>query len=259
MNAQHKNLFPAAIKTATIEIFGEQSVQPFLLQLIPAYTTAGLLHPQEKIVLSSYRLAKRRTEYVTGRICAKRAVQDFLRTSETSSHPLTPAEIAITPTSDGRPTVHLLSLDAKPCKVDLSISHSGDYAAALAARSPCGIDLQMQKSALIKVQEKYCTEAETHLLANRLANCELLTRLTLLWAAKEAGKKALSYWQMPGFLDLQLSALTSYPGYFSVSLKIINSTNKHFPERITVVAAMFSDYAVAICLVPAEGDNAGVA
>lgn len=258
MDVQLKNLFPTVLKTGSSEIFGEQFVQPILLQLLDADTDAGLLHPQEKAIFNGYRLAKRKTEYLTGRICAKIAVQGFLLESGTSRETPTLPEIEIARTTNGRPTVYLPGDKARHLRVDLSISHSGDFAAAVTAQSPCGIDVQMQKNTLLQVREKYCTDAETHLLANRLAHCEHLTRLTLLWAAKEAGKKALSFWQMPGFLDLQLCALTSYPGYWSISLRVINS-NSHFAERITVVAAMFGDYALALCLVPGEGGNAGAA
>lgn len=260
MDAQHKNLFPATLKMGMIAIFGEQSVQPVLLRLIDADTDTGLLHPKEHAVLSGYRLAKRRTEYLTGRICAKRAVHAFLQEPGISSVPPPAlAEIEIARSTDGRPSAHLPDTHGNPVRLDLSISHSGDYGAALTAQSPCGIDLQIQKNTLLQVQEKYCTEAETRLLAEPLANCEPLSRLTLLWAAKEAAKKALSYWQMPGFLDLQLCGLKKYSDYCTVTLQTSNSKNSQLPEQITVVAEMFGDYGLAVCLVREEGGDAGAA
>ena len=259
MDDQLKNLFPTAVKMGMIEIFDEQSVQPFMLRLLAADTATGLLHPKEKTVFSGYRLAKRRTEYLTGRICAKKAVQAFWLESGTCTESPALSEIEIAHTTNGRPIVYLPGAKANQLKVDISISHSGEYAAALTAQSPCGIDVQMQKSALLTVREKYCNETENSLLANRLVNCEHLTRLTLLWAAKEAGKKALSYWQMPGFLNLELCGLTSFPGYCTLSLKIRTIKNSSFPDHITVVAATFGDYALALCLVPVEGGNAGAA
>ncbi len=95
--------------------------------------------------------------------------------------------------------------------MDISISHSGDYGAALAACSPCGIDLQLRQDSLLKVKEKYCSEAEYRLLETFLSETDTLARLALLWAAKEAAKKALSHWQMPGFLDLEIGNVKRFP------------------------------------------------
>ena len=269
MDTQLKNLFPKAVKKGAIEVFGEQSIQPVLLRLIPANTAAGqsntfadiseLLHPKERATLDTYRLAKRRTEYLTGRICAKKAVHYFLSETSTSPDSLLLPEIEITNTSIGRPQIHLPWPQSVSLKIDISISHSGDYGSALAAESKCGIDLQLQKNALLHVQEKYCTASEFNLLEKSLVNCDVLSRLTVLWAAKEAGKKALSYWQMPGFLDLQLCELTRYPGFLTVSLCISNRKNNHFPDQLTVVASMFENYALAICLVREENGNARTA
>ena len=269
MDTQLKNLFPKAVKKGAIEIFGEQTIQPVLLRLIPADTAAGpsntfadiseLLHPKEKATLGSYRFTKRRTEYLTGRICAKKAVHYFL--SESSKYPgsLLPAEIEIDSTNLGRPKIHLPWPKANTLKIDISISHSGDYGAALAAESKCGLDLQLQKSALLQVREKFCTTSEFSLLEKYLVNRDALARLTILWAAKEAGKKALSSWQMPGFLDLQLYELTRYPGYVSVSLHMSNRKHEQIPDQLTVVASMFGDYALAICLIREENGNARTA
>ena len=256
MTAPHKNHFPAALEMAIRHTFGEQWLQPVLLRLIAADTaidtTSGLLHPREQTVLKTSTLAKRRSEYVTGRICAKKAVQAFLLDSRTFDEPLPLAEIEIGNMINGRPHVFLPYAGAQQLQLDLSISHSGDYAAAITARCPCGIDVQMRKKTLLKVQEKYCTEVEVHLLARLLANCEPLTRLTILWAAKEAGKKALSYWRMPGFLDLQVHTLTSHRDHCAVVLKVRNKLHDQIPAHITVVAAMFGDYALALCLLPKE-------
>ncbi len=247
-------------------------MQPVLLRLIPAGAAAEqskgaagvseLLHPKEKAILRGYRLAKRRAEYLTGRICAKRAVYSFLTDSSTYQQSLALPEIEIANTTIGRPNVHLHRphrLKSTTPKMDISISHSGDYGAALAAESRCGIDLQLQKATLLHVQEKYCSEVEYRLLETSLTNYGPLPRLTLLWAAKEAGKKALSYWQMPGFLDLQLCALKRYADHVAISLHITNTRNQQLPNKITVVAGMFDDYALAICLVREDSSDARTA
>ena len=218
---------------------------------------ADLLHPEETTIFNGYRLAKRRAEYLTGRICAKIAVQGFLTKSKTHPKALALPEIEITNAPNGRPLVRLDWQRRNTPRMDISISHSGDYGVAIAAGSRCGIDLQVQKTTLLRVQEKYCHETEYRLLETSLPNYGALTRQTILWAAKEAGKKALSHWQMPGFLDLQLRSLKYFPDYIALSLQINNTTNQQLPKEATVVAGLFGEYALAICLIPEELSNAG--
>ena len=208
-----------------------------------------LLHPKEAALLSGYRLAKRRSEYLTGRICAKIAIQGFLHLSRTPALPLSPADIEIASTVSGRPDARVHAAHTGALKMDISISHSGDYGVALATGSKCGIDLQLRQASLVRVQEKYCGADEYKVLAAFLPNHDQLTRLALLWTAKEAAKKALSYWQMPGFLDLEVTKLKSFRDVVVFCLRIRPAANRHMPEEIRVVAGLFGDYALAICLV----------
>ena len=143
--------------------------------------------------------------------------------------------------------------------MDISISHSGDYVVALAAQVKCGIDLQQQKSALLRVQEKYCSDAESEILETCLADNAVVTRFTLLWAAKEAAKKALSPWQMPGFLDLELWKTKKIAGCNCnvLYLRLPQIKNPLMPQEVIVMTCMFNDYALAICLVDEDVNNAG--
>ncbi len=267
MEKQLKNLFPPSIRKGAIEIFGGQAMQPVLLGLLSAGTVAEqtqddpsfctLLHPNEVATLSGYKFPKRRSEYFTGRICAKMAIQGFLSSNKTLSKPLALSEIEVTNGENGRPNVHIHTAKADVLKIDISISHSGDYGVALAAESKCGIDLQRQEASLLRVQDRYCSEAEFKLLEGFLPDKDTVTRLTILWAAKEAAKKALSHWQMPGFLDLELSKLKKFEDCMALSLHIAKTKIQQMPQETTVVAAMFGDYALAICLMNEEHGHAG--
>jgi phosphopantetheinyl transferase (holo-ACP synthase) len=166
--------------------------------------------------------------------------------------------IQIINTENGRPVVCVHAPKNNTLKMDISLSHSGAYGAALAAGSPCGIDLQLRQDSLLKVKEKYCSEAEYRLLETFLSETDILTRLALLWAAKEAAKKALSYWQMPGFLDLEVSDLKNFTHYTAFTLHISNIKSQLMPTKITVIAGMFNDYALAICLTNKDNSNAGI-
>lgn len=266
------NLFPATVTQGAIETFGDQVMQPVLLRLLAAPAPAAgspqtdadvpfrhLLHPREAALLSGYRFDKRRSEYLTGRICAKIAIQGFLQLSRTPALPLRSGDIEIAGTVSGRPVVRVPAAHAGAMKMDISISHSGDYGVALATGSKCGIDLQLRQARLVRVQEKYCSADECKVLAAFLPDHDPLARLALLWTAKEAAKKALSYWQMPGFLDLQVTKLKSLRDSVVFCLRIIPVQNRHMPEEVRVVAGLFGDYALAICLVNEDRSHAGTA
>ena len=268
MDKQLNNLFPATIRKSAIEIFGKQSIQPVLLELLSATAVGShpltdscpgkMLHPNEAAILSGYRFPKRRSEYLTGRICAKMAIQGFFNLTNTHAPPLILPEIEISNTINRRPVIRIHTANTNVPKMDISISHSGDYGVALATAAQCGIDLQRQETTLLRVQEKYCSAYEYSLLETYLANNDTKTRLSLLWAAKEAAKKALSQWQMPGFLDLELWKLEkNFRDCIVLSLKITQDKSQQLPEEVTVVAGMFGDYALAICLVSEDLSDAG--
>lgn len=257
------NLFPATINNGAIEIFGKQSFQPVLLELLPAPIPLtgpipDLLHQNEAEALSKYSLPKRRSEYLTGRICAKIAVHELLNQTTAPSTIEKLSAIQISNTENGRPLVFVHSLKNTTLKMDISISHSGDYGAALAAGSPCGIDLQLRQDSLLKVKEKYCSVTEYRLLETLLSETDILTRLALLWAAKEAAKKSLSHWQMPGFLDLKVGDLKSFTQYTAFTLHVVNIKNQLMPKKVKVITGMIKEHALAICLMNEDNSNAGI-
>ena len=96
-------------------------------------------------------------------------------------------ECSILPDEHSRPQVTPL-----PCgfpTASVSISHSGGYATALACpEGCCGVDIQQKNPTLLKVQERFASEEELAAFSPILSP---LTRLGLLWAAKEAVKKCL--------------------------------------------------------------------
>jgi phosphopantetheinyl transferase (holo-ACP synthase) len=262
MDKPLKNLFPAIITKGAMKTFGNQAIQPFLLGILaaPAPVAGSLqadanipfrhmLHPREAALLGDYRFTKRRSEYLTGRICAKMAITDFLQLHKMPAIPLNHSDIEIANTESGRPDIRIHAASAAVLEMDISISHSGNYGVALVTGSRCGIDLQMRQASLLRVREKYCRTEENKVLASFLPEYNPVTRLALLWSAKEAAKKALSCWQMPGFLELQVTQLKSLSNSVVFYLRIRAGVNRQLPQEVSVVAGLFGDYALAICLV----------
>lgn len=258
MDRLQRDFFPAEFKQAACIFFERPALAATLLEqpsagdiplhLPPALTHAPpLLHPKEILRFASYKLAKRRAEFLTGRICAKLAIKSY-RASGNSRPPPPLDKIAIKNDLNGRPLIDLDNL-AGWSPPEISISHGGNYAAALAADAPCGIDVQQQRDNLLRVREKFCSPAELRLLDTMVPNLPALTGLTILWTAKEAAKKALSYLQMPGFLELELRQLANAsPNALSLTMAVMVRNNPRMPHKVKVLATTFGDYGLAICI-----------
>jgi 4'-phosphopantetheinyl transferase EntD len=261
-----KDLFPPSLRQAAMTIFGEPAVAAILLRQpatgtdpieLPAdcIPVATLLHSNERAKLTSYRLAKRRAEFLTGRVCAKLAIERFWTTKDLGN-PLQLSKVEIASAPSGRPMVCGDDLEAWSSP-EISISHAGEYAAALAAQRPCGIDLQEQKANLLRVREKYCSLAELQVLAELFPEIPLLSRLCLLWTAKEAAKKALSSVQMPGFLELELTrSATNLHDCHSLVLAVRVHNNAEMPVSVTVIVTTFDNYGLAICILNKDQHHA---
>lgn len=79
-----------------------------------------------------------------------------------------------------------------------SISHCGDYAAAIVSTwQRVGIDIELPKAILLCLRQKFLTQAEDAMLCNFFGNTELA--LTLGWSAKEA----LFKWYGKGQVDFK--------------------------------------------------------
>lgn len=74
--------------------------------------------------------------------------------------------------------------------IHFSISHCGDYAAAIASKaSRVGVDIELVKPVIEKIQHKFLSTAETALLAEAMAGSTGLSYASLItscWSAKEA-------------------------------------------------------------------------
>jgi 4'-phosphopantetheinyl transferase EntD len=261
-----KDLFPQALRQAAMTIFGKPVIAAILLRQLPAEAIpvglsadyaplATLLHPNEIAQLDSYRLAKRRAEFLTGRVCAKMALQQFW-TIDGPGH-LPPLErVGVAGTANGRPMIQGDGLQGWPVP-EISITHGGEYAAAIVAQRPCGIDLQEQKDNLLRVREKYCSPEELRVLTELFPETPPLSRLCLLWTAKEAAKKALSFVQMPGFLELELtSPATRLHRCHAVALAVQVKSNAKMPASVTVLTTAFGNYGLAICILNKEQHHA---
>ncbi len=257
------NSLPVQLSTIILDTFSSISCPPVILKLLPdADETAPeamqntpyiFLHSSELAQLKKYRLPKRRSEYLTGRICAKMAISSYL---QSTLRPL-PAmnQMEINKSEYGRPFITFHPAASFPLP-DISISHSKGYGAAIATRHRCGIDIQRQEKSLIKVRERYCLEREYHILSKIIPEREELLQLSLLWSAKEAIQKSFSRGaSMPTFLGIQLQGgKRKDNANFLFSFSLSPGQSQQSLRNITVVAGLFMDYAIAVSVLEEAAD-----
>jgi len=232
------NCLPAQLSSIILGTFNSIPCPPIVLRLLPAAdeippekilkTPYTLLHRRECTQLQKYRLPKRRSEYLTGRICAKMAMSDYLHL--TLQDPPEMNQIEIKNSEYGQPFI---------------TSHQS---AAVAAQHRCGIDIQRQENSLIKVREKYCLEDDYRIVSRIIPEGGELLGLSLLWSAKEAIQKRFSSENsMPTFLNICLQdgerkGNDNVLFYFSIP----PSQGRQDTRIITVAAGVFMNYAIAV-------------
>lgn len=157
------------------------------------------LSPDELAQWRGFRLEKRQAEWLGGRLAAKWATAGLL-----GEIPGEWQKLAIRNEADGRPYVAAETHAVAPF---ISISHSGPMAAALAADLPCGLDIQESGDRILRVRQRFAAPEEEDLLNVSLPPSFSETqRLTMLWAAKEAVRKAVQITPLLGLQEIRLQA-----------------------------------------------------
>lgn len=194
-----------------------------------------LLSPAEAALWTGFTYPKRRLEWLGGRLAAKHSLGRLLGREAARLY----RDYSLLPDEHGRPALEPLSgVHAAP---QVSISHSRDYAAALTADvGRCGLDIQQTTARLSTVQERFASTAELALLA---ALPDPLTRLCLLWTAKEAVKKCCLSDQPTFFGSIKLVALSPGPtdGAWTALVQVQGGAS----AEIEVCVAEFEEYCIA--------------
>lgn len=199
--------------------------------------------------LNRFSFDKRRSEWLSGRICAKQAVLDYLGRGKSD---LDPRKVRIEANPSGRPFLNISGLPATARDVDISISHSHGKAVAIAGNGLCGVDIQYLSETLFKVKDRYCTDIETALLD--VTSIEELAQLGLLWVAKEAVRKSLSGIALTGFLEIHLEGLRMEQNYHILNFKL----EKPFSSlgTVSVTTNLNESFALAVSTIARERVNA---
>jgi len=130
--------------------------------------------------------AKRRSEWLAGRVAAKGAVRIYL---DKQAPPACAFKI------EGLPNCYpYVAMDIKEYVASLphiSISHSGDIVVASAAQGPgVGIDAEEIAESILEIANEFCTGEELELIVTFCGFTKVIA-LTSIWVIKEASCKAI--------------------------------------------------------------------
>lgn len=185
----------------------------------------------------AFRLDKRRLEWLGGRIAVKEAAMRLYDAAESEKDWLA---WQIAAQDSGRP---VLVRGVLPLP-EISISHSDNLAMAMATKNRCGIDVQQQRESLVRVRSRFCKQGEEELLAKTLGGIDQLSRLNMLWSAKEAVRKAVPVSPLPGFEEMELVAVRGQSENFYNFEICFTRHDENFTHEVGVITAR--DYAVAL-------------
>ena len=201
----------------------------------PPLTPADFLMPDELREWQSFTSAKRKREWLGGRLCAYGCARQLIRSWQNSTR-----NWRLANAEDGCP---LWQGDIPEIlrETRISISHGGGYALALMARLPVGADVQPRQAKVERVAGQFAHPEEKDILARLASGENSLTRLTLLWSAKESLRKAAV--GLPAFLDMRLVDGRRENDGWGLTL-----TWQKGAREATVAALLYDDHAFAFCL-----------
>jgi phosphopantetheinyl transferase len=204
------------------------------------------LSSKEQQRLGSFSYEKRANEWLGGRIGAKLAAARCMTTSDTGGETnFAWQDLIINSKESGRPYLDLDIQDQKTDNIpDISISHSTEMAAAMAvSKGKCGIDIQQASRKTVKVKERFCAPEEFDILQGFLPDTSETVQLTLLWAAKEALRKAADTTPVPGFLELKFMEIyTCSQGLWC----LIFNCPEPLTDGLRVAVGLVDDYLLAV-------------
>lgn len=209
-----------------------------------AEIASSWLTVNEQEEFKRYSFKKRRTEWLSGRICAKQAVLDLLR-GTSDADDFRPLDITIAINPSGRPFFTINKEGRSTPQLDLSISHSNGKAVGIAGHGLCGVDIQHLNDTLFKVKDRYCNEIESAILDT--LGVEERAQLGMLWVAKEAIRKSLSDIKLVGFLEMQLERITMEQGYHELHFQLEEPLLS--VGTISATTHVHESFALAVCTV----------
>ena len=190
----------------------------------------------------SFKHAKKRLEWLAGRLAAKAAVCRYF-----NNQALEQSAVSIYNLPNGCPQIKLNIIDAEVAVPNVSISHSKDIAIALVVQdSAIGVDVQEINPSISEIAEAFLTDKE--LVLFKTADLTQSETLTVIWAVKEASRKAIGV-DVCSMRELEIKNVNVFEKY------IVCDLGNKKTGRIKSVAVKQNNYISAISRLERKENN----
>ncbi|MHA1933382.1 MAG: 4'-phosphopantetheinyl transferase superfamily protein, partial [Promethearchaeota archaeon] len=180
-----------------------------------------------------FRNEKRKLEYFSGILAAKECY--FRQSPDTISY----HDIEIQKDEKGKP-FYYSNISKKQVPINLSISHSHEFAVAIMSKNQVGIDLEMIESRSPSFYKEVFTESERELISD---NDKLGT---IYWTAKEAFSKAIGEGFHVNFRDVELKYDEKQRKFSLITQKDQSEFNKRF-KKLRLKSEYTEKYVLSYC------------
>lgn len=221
-----------------------------MMKIIPIAAVSSYLEAKPKVVMkylsseerSSFERKKnkrRKIEYLSGVIAAKKLIKDVIKDDKVIQ------TTEIRKTTKGQPYIYDKKKKEKS-KLNLSITHSGDFAIAAIREGPIGIDIEK----IEERSESFYKEAFTEKERNQISsNAELGT---VYWTIKEAITKAIGEGLNLSLHDIEISSDEKKSSYkVDFSTKVAESL-PYESSSFEITNKKFQNYALSYCEIKTE-------
>lgn len=220
-----KHLFPLLVERGAVT---ERMTLGILQHRGVAELGTEFLSADEHCIYNTFKVDRRRSEFLAGRYIAKEAVR--------KQHPeFTMESINIVHGVWGFPLIHTPGLQ----KTTISIGHTERCAVALFYSSnilPIGVDMEEIKEANMPAFRRFISSSERELIAS--GQYTSLPMMHLLWSAKEAAGKALKVgFTIPEELYV-ISSIECEQDFYRIGFKNLS--------MVTVTGWVDGDFAICI-------------
>jgi phosphopantetheinyl transferase len=192
--------------------------------------------------LESLRCEKRRREWGGGRIAAKLALHNYCSMMKQEPPELSAIMIHNSEylENKGQPV-------AKNMEAYISISHSQQYAVAVASPYAVGVDIERVRSFSSEVQQMILTDGDRDFLGGVTDEKTRNDRMTLIWCFKEAFMKAQGQSVFGWFGDLELTDINRDGELtWRISSRLAKYVMDRHGQQLRAIGEVVGDYAISI-------------
>jgi len=212
-----------------------------------------ILTPWEYSYFNNIKIMKRKCDFLSGRLAAKKAVNEHLIKKKGhgfNHYYLNLEDIEIKRLESGKPSVKIKD---KKAKLEISISHSSEFAISMVCNIKCckgiGIDIERVE----KREESFLDVAFNSSEIVKLKNTDISESrlryyeyITWFWSIKESVLKSLGIGLNVDIKDIEIVDLTSTRQYIKMRNEVMERYELLDGQDINIKSCRFNSHIISI-------------